>query len=110
MGILALPNGGSAGRAKSIERNSKEGEAIHGGRPQQSSGSPAAAPTNPPPRELGQAGRHVGGATGCFPVPLNGTATTTSCDSASYSEALGLPVFSASKIGGIRGSRTLLSG
>jgi hypothetical protein len=27
-----------------------------------------------------------------------------------YSRALGLPVFSASKVGGIRGSRTLLSG
>src|ERR687889_832287 len=110
MGILALPNHRSAGRARSIERNSKEGEAIHGGRPQQSSGSPAAAPTNPPPQELGQAGWHVGEARGCFPVPLNETVTTTSCDGAFYSEALGLPVFSASKIGCIRGSRTLLSG
>ena len=110
MGILALPNHRSAGRARSIERNSKKGEAIHGGRPQQSSGSPAAAPTNPPPQELGQAGWHVGEARGCFPVPLNETVTTTSCNGAFYSEALGLPVFSASKIGGIRGSRTLLPG
>src|SRR5215212_2023077 len=110
MGILALPNHRSAGRARSIERNSKEGEAIHGGRPQQSSGSPAAAPTNPPPQELGQAGWHVGEAKGCFHVPLNETATTTSCDGASYSEAQGLLVFSASKVGGVRGSRTLLPG
>src|SRR5215203_5077676 len=34
----------------------------------------------------------------------------TSCDGASYSEVLGLLVFSASKVGGIRGSRTLLPG
>ena len=47
---------------------------------------------------------------GCLHVPLSETATTTSCDGASYSEALGLLVFSASKVGGNRGSRTLLPG
>src|SRR5215207_7188454 len=97
------------GRASVIDRAQLKGrEAIYGGRPQQNSGSPAAAPTKRPPQELGQAGWHVGKARGCFHVPLNETATTTSCDGASYSEVLGLLVFSASKVGGIRGSRTLL--
>src|SRR5215213_5883571 len=105
MGILALPNHRSAGRARSIERNSKEGEAIHGGRPQQSSGSPAAAPTNPPPQELGQAGWHVGEARGCFPVPLNERVTKTFCNGDFYSGVRGLLVFSLYKMGVIRGRK-----
>ena len=48
------------GGACKIKGNSKEGDAIHGRRRQQRSGSAAAAPATPGPQELGQVVGHVG--------------------------------------------------
>jgi hypothetical protein len=47
---------------------------------------------------------------GLFHVPLNEPATTTSCGGASLFRGAGVDVFSASKVGGSRGSTLLLPG